>query len=74
MYVCICKAVSDRRIRRAVDEGAVSVRDLSRETALGTNCGKCVPQAREILAEALAAKRPFCAHDAAPVPELQAAG
>lgn len=54
MIVCICKAVSDRRIRSAVGEGAISLRDLSRELGLGTCCGKCVPQAREVLSEALA--------------------
>lgn len=56
MIVCICKAVSDRRIRSAVGEGAVSLRDLSRELGLGTCCGKCVPQAREVLTEALAVR------------------
>lgn len=56
MIVCICKAVSDRHIRRAAEEGVVSLRDLSREFGLGTCCGKCVPQAREVLATALEAR------------------
>lgn len=56
MIVCICKAVSDRRIRNAVSEGASSLRDVSRELGVGTCCGKCVPQAREVLSEALAAQ------------------
>lgn len=56
MFVCVCRAVSDRRIRRAVDEGAVTLRDLTRDLAVGTCCGKCVPQAREILERALAAR------------------
>lgn len=53
MYVCLCKAVSDSRIRRSVGEGACTVRDLAREHGLGTVCGKCVPTARELLSEAL---------------------
>lgn len=53
MYICVCKAVSDKRIHRAVGEGACTVRDLSRTLGLGTSCGKCVPAARELLAEAL---------------------
>ena len=53
MIVCICKAVSDRKIRGLVAEGATSLRDLSRESGLGTCCGRCVPQAREVLSEAL---------------------
>lgn len=56
MYVCVCKAVTDRQIRRVVREGSViSLRDLTRETGLGTCCGKCVPAAREVLGEALQA-------------------
>lgn len=54
MIVCVCKAVSDRHIRRAVAAGeVVSLRDLTRELSLGTCCGKCVPAAREVLGEAL---------------------
>jgi bacterioferritin-associated ferredoxin len=52
MIVCICKAVSDKRIRRAAGEGVTHMRELSRELGVGTCCGKCVPQAREILAAA----------------------
>lgn len=54
MYVCVCKAVSDRHIRAAVRQDAViSLRDLTRGMGLGTCCGKCVPAAREVLDEAL---------------------
>lgn len=57
MFICVCKAVSDNRIRRAVEEGAAySVRDLTRTLGLGTCCGKCVPAARDLLAEAHAAR------------------
>lgn len=50
MYVCVCKAVTESRIRRAVAEGAVSsLRDLRNSHGLGTGCGKCVPQAHEFL-------------------------
>jgi len=54
MFVCVCKAVSDKRIKAAVAEGrAISLRDLTRELSVGTCCGKCVPQAKEVLDEAL---------------------
>ncbi|HSW13259.1 MAG TPA: (2Fe-2S)-binding protein [Solimonas sp.] len=59
MIICVCKAVSDRHIRRAAMAGeVVSLRDLTRELGLGTCCGKCVPAAREVLGEALA-QRPL---------------
>ncbi|HEX4895160.1 MAG TPA: (2Fe-2S)-binding protein [Solimonas sp.] len=60
MYICVCKAVSDRAIERAVrEDGVTSLRELTREYGLGTCCGKCVPAAREVLGEALA--RQACA-------------
>lgn len=58
MFVCVCKAVSDKRIHREVAGGLRTLRELTRETGLGTCCGKCVPQAREILDEALASLAP----------------
>ena len=54
MYVCVCKAVSDKRIERHVAQGVVSLKDLSSATGLGTCCGKCVPEARRHLADAVA--------------------
>lgn len=54
MFVCVCKAVSDRHIRHSVrEDGVTSLRELSRLHGLGTCCGKCVPQARAILGETL---------------------
>lgn len=53
MYICVCKAVTDQRIRSAVGEGACSLRDLSRELGVGTGCGKCVSAARQVLGETL---------------------
>ena len=54
MYVCICHAVNDSAIRQAVNEGASSFRDLSTMTGCGTQCGTCVPLAREMMDQALA--------------------
>ncbi|NQD37199.1 bacterioferritin-associated ferredoxin [Permianibacter sp. IMCC34836] len=49
MYVCLCKAVTDRQIREAVEQGASSMRDLARELGVATQCGKCGCDARELL-------------------------
>ena len=54
MIGCVCKAVSDRHIRSAVNGGISSVRELSLQTGLGTCCGKCVPDARATLTACLA--------------------
>jgi bacterioferritin-associated ferredoxin len=55
MYICICNAVSDRDIRRCVEQrGARSVRDLKRELGVATQCCQCAKAARGVLKEALA--------------------
>lgn len=56
MYVCVCKAVTDSRIREAVQGGACTLRDLRNELGVGSGCGKCVPQAYEVLSACLEKK------------------
>lgn len=53
MIICVCKAVSDRHIRTAVNGGATCLRDLTRELGVGTCCGKCLPEARATLSATL---------------------
>ena len=62
MYVCICKAVSEKRVARAVAEGATTLKDLRETTGLGTGCGKCVPQAYQQLRDALDRRHSPAAH------------
>jgi bacterioferritin-associated ferredoxin len=57
MIICVCKAVSDRHIRTAVNDGATCLRDLTRELGVGTCCGKCVPEARATLSATLDSRR-----------------
>ena len=54
MYICICKAVTDTAIRRAVDDGVRTMSELSMRTGAGTQCGSCVAKACTVLDEALA--------------------
>jgi len=54
MIVCVCKAVNDRAIRRAVAEGHDNFDALQFELGIGTCCGKCVAAACEVLCEARA--------------------
>ena len=62
MYICICKAVTEARILRAVGEGATTLKDLRECTGLGANCGKCVPQAYQLLRDALDRRHSPAAH------------
>ncbi|MCC2638645.1 MAG: BFD-like (2Fe-2S)-binding protein [Moraxellaceae bacterium] len=54
MYVCICKAVTDGQIREAVSEGCCSMRELRQCLGVATQCGRCAPEARQVLDAALA--------------------
>ena len=53
MFVCICNQVSDKQIRRAVEEGVCSFESLSSELNVGTCCGKCKPCAKKVLRAAM---------------------
>jgi bacterioferritin-associated ferredoxin len=54
MIVCHCEVISDRHVRAAVDDGAVSLDDVERHCAAGTQCGGCRPALRALLATLLA--------------------
>lgn len=49
MYVCICRAVTDRQIREAALGGALTLQDLQRELGIAQDCGRCAPCARNCL-------------------------
>jgi len=47
--VCQCMSVTDHEIEEAVLEGARTYAELQEHTKLGTVCGQCEPQAKELL-------------------------
>lgn len=49
MIVCVCKNVSDRDIRAAMADGAMSLRQVRLELGVSTCCGKCGPDVKEIV-------------------------
>lgn len=53
MYVCVCNAVTDKQIRKAVRNGASSMADLQQELKVSTCCGKCRNCAKQVLNQAL---------------------
>lgn len=57
MYVCVCNAVTDSDIRKAVDNGVRNLKQLRRTTGCSNTCGSCRDEAFEILQHALAEKR-----------------
>lgn len=54
MYVCICRGVTDRQIRRAVAEGARSLHEVQKQLPLADCCGRCAPVARELIRDCTA--------------------
>jgi len=53
MYVCVCKAVTDTQIKRAIDNGICTRRQLFQCLGVGADCGKCNKHVRELLDENL---------------------
>lgn len=41
MYVCVCKAVTDKQIKAAIEEGYCSRNQLKQCLGVGSVCGKC---------------------------------
>ena len=41
MYVCICNAITDHKIKEAVSAGASSLTDLKDNLGVATCCGCC---------------------------------
>lgn len=48
MYICLCKGVTDHKIRQVVEEGARSWRDVREQTGCSTQCGKCACVAKTV--------------------------
>ena len=54
MYVCLCKGITDRQIKAAIDDGANSIGQLRKSLGVASQCGKCSAATRELLQEACA--------------------
>lgn len=50
--VCLCHGVSDRTVRRAIDDGAATVDEVGEACLAGTSCGTC----RETVLDLLVAR------------------
>jgi bacterioferritin-associated ferredoxin len=51
VYICICKAITATQIALAIENGADSLEELASQLGVGTCCGKCIPNMKEILKE-----------------------
>ncbi len=50
MYVCMCYGITDKAIRQAVTaNGVANIRDLREQLNVGSQCGKCIQMAQQII-------------------------
>ena len=53
MYVCVCKAVTDKQITNAIHDGLCTRRQLFQCFGVGSDCGKCNKHVKELLDQTL---------------------
>ena len=51
--VCLCAAVSERKVKRAIDDGAATIIEVGEHCGAGTGCGGCHPTIDALLVEAI---------------------
>jgi bacterioferritin-associated ferredoxin len=69
MIVCVCKSVSDRKIRASIAEGVDSFDELQFELGVASCCGKCADSVREVMMESgVCASRCGFDHHSQPMP------
>lgn len=50
MYVCMCYGVTDKAIIQAVEKhGAGNLRELREVMDIGSQCGKCISMAQQVI-------------------------
>jgi len=74
MYVCICQAITDRQIEKAVKDGAQTFYDLKDHIGVGSCCGSCQEDAEAIIARCAPSAEPAPAKVGRWRPEPAAAG
>ncbi|MBD0690141.1 (Fe-S)-binding protein [Streptomyces sp. CBMA123] len=51
MYVCMCHAVTEDQVKKAIDGGADTPRRIAKGCKAGTDCGSCVRRIQALLGE-----------------------
>jgi len=49
MVVCLCKGVSDKKIKSLLESGATCLRDVMTSSLAGSDCGSCICQLKEMV-------------------------
>jgi bacterioferritin-associated ferredoxin len=70
MFTCICRAVTENQIRKAIMLGASTVEAVAEETRASTGCGGCA----ESIQDMIDGRCPMAAEAGAARPAASAAG
>jgi bacterioferritin-associated ferredoxin len=57
MYVCICKAVTEKHIHVAAAQGVKTLKELRNTLGVGADCGRCSGCANQCLKQAHHSKK-----------------
>lgn len=49
MYICLCHGITDSKIESAIDNGATTMKQLTSELKVGSQCGKCCQCTKRVL-------------------------
>jgi bacterioferritin-associated ferredoxin len=49
--VCLCEGVSERKVRRAIEQGAGTLAEIGERCGAGTSCLSCHPTLEDALHE-----------------------
>jgi bacterioferritin-associated ferredoxin len=52
MYVCICRAITEKQVREAVRDGVHTFKELRHALGVAVECGQCAGFAHRCLKEA----------------------
>jgi len=47
--ICLCKNVFEEEIINAIQNGAKTVKEVSKKTKAGTGCGTCIPKIQKLI-------------------------
>lgn len=64
MYVCLCKAITERQLESAIKEGLCTRKQLFECLGVGGDCGKCNKEVFQMLNCSVAAKLRRSSNDA----------
>ena len=53
MFVCLCKSVTDHEIKDAVENGVTSFEAMQSHLSVGTVCGACTCEVKNIIKKKL---------------------